>query len=584
MAAALLCGLAAAVCSPVLVRDGQPEATILLSPSASANEKLAAAELQGYVRKISGATLPVMIGDRPQTRTAVRIGVFGAEPVAGWDGDRPMPDGFTLARRGDDLWIVGGDGRGALYGVYDFLERELEVRWFTPEELGEDFPNQATIPLPPLRRSKQPAFAAVSGFIWAGGPGAEAWEKRIRAQVGSRLAFFGHNWANIIAPTPANLQAHPEWFALVGGVRRTSQLCSAHPDVVRITAERAREFFAKNPDAPLFSISPNDGLGFCEDSLCRAVDARYGVTDGSITDRLVHYANEVLAELEKTHPGKQVGILAYVSHTRPPVSAKPHPNYATLICHTPWEFCHVHALDDASCEYNRRFLEYVQGWRQVARHVGVYDYYGHFFVFAPWPIWHSIRRDVPLLHRLGVDRFESESSQNWANHGLNFYLGAKLAWDPDLDADALLADYFSRFYGRAAQPMRRYWERWEEAMIATAPAGHGGYEWLRMYTPELATECERYLAEGERLAASDSEKVQRRVAFARLGFRFTEVYARMLEHTRRGEWEQAIADAEECIRRVEATAGTEPQAFWNWLAVTQLQYMIREFRQGRLGI
>jgi hypothetical protein len=572
---------ATTACSPpALVRSGRPEATILISPAASADEKLAAQEMQDYVRKISGATLPVAIATlRPLTPAEVRIGVFGGDAVRDWAGERPPGDGFALERRGGALYVVGGNARGALYGVYDLLEAELGVRWFMPGEMGEDVPATDTIYLPPVSRAKAPAFSAVGGFIWAGGPGAPAWERRIRARVGPQHAFFGHNWSNIIPPTRGNKREHSEWFALVGG-RRSNQLCSAHPDVVRITVDKAREFFARNPGAPLFSISPNDGYDFCEDERCQAVDRMYGVTDGSITDRLVHYANQVLEELGKTHPGKQVGILAYVTHTRPPVSAKPHPNYVTLVARTPWEFCHVHSLDDPGCPFNRRFADYVRGWTQAARHVGVYDYYGHFYIFTPWPIVHSIRRDLAFLHGLGVDRFMSETQQHWANQGINFYVGAKLAWDPHLNVDLLLADYHRRFYGRAAEPMRRYWERWEEAMVETGTGRDGGYEWLRMFTPERVEECGRLLDEAEALARQDGEKVRRRVAFARLGFRFTEAWTRMRAHAERGEWAQAIAAGEEAIARVEETSGTEPQAFFVPLAVSQTRAMIQPYREA----
>ena len=50
----------------------------------------------------------------------------------------------------------------------------------------------------------------------------------------------------------------------------------------------------------------------------------------------------------------------------------------------PWEFCHVHAIDDEGCERNRRFVQYLKGWQAVSANVSVYDYYGHFRVFAPW--------------------------------------------------------------------------------------------------------------------------------------------------------------------------------------------------------
>ncbi|HVO09453.1 MAG TPA: DUF4838 domain-containing protein [Vicinamibacteria bacterium] len=564
---------------PALVRGGRPESAILVSTTAAPDEKLAATELHDYLRKISGADVAVTTS--PQTSpTLVRLGTFGTDAVRGWHGRRPPADGFALQTEGRTLWIVGGDARGTLYGVYDLLEGELGVRWFMPGDLGEDLVERKTIPLPTVNRTGAPAFAAVRGFIWAGGPGADVWEKRARAAVGPAQAFFGHNWSNIIAPTPQNKHDHPEWFALSHGVR-TDQLCSANPEVVRITVEKAREFFARNPDAPLFSISPNDGEGFCEDDRCRAVDRLYGVTDGSLTDRLVHYANQVLEELGQTHPDKLVGILAYVDYTRPPVSVRPHPNFATLVCHTPWEFCHVHALDDPACPLNRRFVSYVQGWTKVCRHVGVYDYYGHFYVFTPWPIVHDIRRDLPFLRRLGVDRFMSETQQHWANQGLNFYLGAKLAWDPGRDTEALLADYYDRFYGRASSPMRRYWERWEQAMTDTAASdGHGGYAWLRMFTPELVAAAGHDLDQAEGLAAFDRERVKQRVAFARQGWRFTEAWTLMRANAERGEWAAAVLAGEEAIRRLEATKGSEPQAFWVQLAVQQTQAMMQPYREA----
>jgi hypothetical protein len=572
----VLAALSAACGPPALVREGRPEAVILASTTAKGDEALAATELRDYVAKISGATL-VIQGAPARDKPQVRIGVYGQEPVRDWPGRAPPPDGFALRTVGQDLWIVGGDARGALYGAYDFLESELGVRWFMPGDLGEDVPSRSDIPLPDVDREGTPAFRAVAGFIWAGGPGAAVWEKRVRAQIGPPSAFFGHAWSRILPPTADNKAANPEWFALSKGVR-SNQLCSAHPDVVRITAEKARAFFNQSPAALVYSISPNDGYDFCEDWRCQAVDRLYGVTDGSISDRLVHYANEVLEQLGRTHPTKQVGILAYVQHTAPPRAARPHPNYVTLVTRMPWEFCHAHALDDPACDLNRRFLDYVRGWRRVSEHVGVYDYYGHFYAFTPWPILHSIRRDLPLLHSLGVDRFMSETQQHWANQGLNFYLGARLARDPGLDAERLLAEYHERFYGAAAAPMRRYWERWEQAMTATTAHGHGGYEWLRMFTPALVAEADALLVEAERLAANDREKVRRRVAFGRAGFRFTEAWTRMRDHASRQEWAQAVAAGDEAIRRIRETAGNEPQAFWIDLAVTQTQDQMKPYR------
>src|SRR2546430_2310156 len=86
-----------------------------------------------------------------------------------------------------------------------------------PIALVEDVVTRPSVFLPTRGRRGQPAFQAVGGFIWSGGPGAAAWEKHVRAAVGPAGAFFGHNWAQIIPPTAENLAAHPDWFALSGG-------------------------------------------------------------------------------------------------------------------------------------------------------------------------------------------------------------------------------------------------------------------------------------------------------------------------------------------------------------------------------
>lgn len=560
-----------------IVVDGRPNGLIVLSPVASPEERAAASDLQAYIRKMSGAEIPVQVGGSvPHDQVVVRLGIAGSDGFA-WHGPTPSGDGFILERRDGGLWIVGANGRGVSNGVYDYLETDLGVRWYMPGDLGEEVPRRSTVSLPTGSRTRSPAFSAVGGFIWAGGPGARDWERRVRARVGVTSAFFGHNWANIVPPTPRNKAEHPEWFALNNGIR-TNQLCSAHPDVIRMTVEKARAFFDASPTAEVFSISPNDGYGFCEDARCQAVEQLY--PGGNLSDRLVHYANAVLEELWKTHPGKRVGILAYVDHTPPPVVARPHPGYVTLLTHTPWEFCHAHSIDDPACPANARFLQYLRGWRGVADHVGVYDYYGHFYAFTPWPIIHSMRRDVPLFHRLGVDRFMSETQQHWATQGLNFYVGAKLAWDPGLDVDALLTELYSRFYGRAQAPMRGYWECWEQAMVRTAQPDDYGYQWQRMFTAEQVASCGAFLQEAETLARGDREQVGARVALARTGFDFTEAWARMRTHGERGEWALAIAAGEEAIRRIESTAGSEPQAFLIPLAVQQTRAQMEPYRNA----
>ena len=116
-------------------------------------------------------------------------------------------------------------------------------------------------------------------------------------------------------------------------------------------------------------------------------------------------------------------------------------------------------------------------------------------------------------------------------------------------------------------------------MQATAAQSCGGYDWLRMFTPELVAECGQLLDQAEE-AAADAPKIQPRLALHRLGFRFTQAFTRMRVHGAREEWAEAVDAGEEAIRIVEESEGTEPQAFWIWLAKSQTQGQMNPYREA----
>ncbi len=571
-------------CTEMIVHDGKTRATIIVPKDAPVEVVRAAKELQTYLKKTSGAELPIRNegaggGDRVEIRIAVNpLGIVrGGDPAT----QIVHEDGYAIQSGGRMVTIMGGSPRGTLYGVYDFIERALGVRWFMPTELGEDILRAKSIAVPELTVVRNPAFPSVSGFTWAGSPGAADWELRMRVKVGKPVSF-GHNWYNIHRFSKEALEKDPEMFALVGGQRGLStQLCSSHPKVIQASVDAARRYFKANPDSPLFSISPNDGAGWCECERCKNVDALYGITDFSLADRFVHYANRVLEELEKTNPGKQVGIYAYSEHTSPPKRARPKEGYVTALTHMPWEFCHIHAIDDPACPSNQRYLDYLKGWSNLTRHVGIYEYYGHFFAFTPWPIVHSMRRDIPLYRDMKIERFISETQQNWANQGLNFYVAAKLVADPTVDVDALLAEYFTRFYGKAGGAMRRYSDLWEAAIKKTGETPeHRGYWWLSMFSLPLVAEADGILKEAEALAKGDTDLVRKRVAFARTGFGYTDAYARMIDAGVRKDKAALTQWSDEAQKRLKATERSAPQAFFVSLAIDQTKYMTRILETG----
>ncbi len=136
--------------SLILTPNNAPTAAILLSPAASELEQFAAEELQVHVKKVSGASLPIVT--EAGAGVTVVIGTPASLPLLNelfpediewlttlWDtnGKRWASDGFAVRTLGETVYIFGAAPRGAINGVYDFLEKNLGILWLrADEELG----------------------------------------------------------------------------------------------------------------------------------------------------------------------------------------------------------------------------------------------------------------------------------------------------------------------------------------------------------------------------------------------------------------------------------------------------------------
>ena len=117
---------------------------------------------------------------------------------------------------------------------------------------------------------------------------------------------------------------------------------------------------------------------------------------------------------------------------------------------------------------------------------------------------------------------------------LNLFVTAKALWNPDLDIEALLNDYYETYYGPAAPDMRLFWGRLEEVW-ATQERGHDHmkpmpprrraklrqrewhYYWSSLYTVDVVDELLGYLDEAL-LSAKPVREYSERIKFMRSQF------------------------------------------------------------------
>ena len=120
-----------------LVRDSKPMATIVVAAEPTVAAAFAAEELQEHVRRITGATLPIMPDNVPVTGSRVLVGRSQATDALGLPGEPLKPQEYIVRYLPDTLVLLGCEaGAAAMPDAGD------PDRWFTSRNPVCDRPAQ----------------------------------------------------------------------------------------------------------------------------------------------------------------------------------------------------------------------------------------------------------------------------------------------------------------------------------------------------------------------------------------------------------------------------------------------------------
>ncbi|HEX9971405.1 MAG TPA: DUF4838 domain-containing protein [bacterium] len=552
----------------VIVENGLPKAVIVLNSGATEAERFAALEMQTYLRKISGAEIPIKIDSVKLHENQILVGQSRLTKEWGINTEELGREGFRIKTKDNNLVLVGRDDAGTQFAVYTFLEKYLGVRWFWPGELGEIVPKMKTIAIEQIDDTEEPDFKwrdrGPGGALWGATTGptemharerllgvtlkhqkeVELWEKRNK--WGGMKIYGGHALGEIIPPEKY-AKIHPEYYAWVDGKRAVpgddydykheGQICTTNPEVIKVAVEWARNFFDEHPDYDGVHLTMNDGGGFCECEKCLALDsgefierpgidreemkkqpAKYTV----ITDRIFTFMNQIAEEVQKTHPGKYIVSMAYSRYAKPPEKIKLHPYVIP-------QYCLWSAYKHANAELKKQHEEIATGWAKAAHKKGIYEYY----INGSWPGMHRLvmqymAESIKNLFRQGIDLYQTQSGDEFAINGLNDYVASKLLWDTSLDENQILTDFYQKLFGNAGSSIQRFHQRLVDAWAVATKDGVDvtcssleNTRLLELFTPQLLDECRQDLAEAER--ACDYDLICNRVEFYKKGFHFTEL-------------------------------------------------------------
>lgn len=512
----LLCSqLAVAESQVTLVANGQPRCAIYVPPAlmdAKAHPRVAASvqDLATYLEKVSGAkveihtrpaaandgVLPILIGDYAVQR-------FGP-PVK----TSPFKQGWRVAVTPEAIGLFGESDEGTSYAIYEVLDR-IGCRWYMPGELGEVIPSLKTIQLPAGDVSDVPATEYRG--IWYGDA-----DFTRRNRMGGFKLEAQHALEHYI--TKKQRAEHPEWAAVINGKPHRLRLKWSRPDVADAIADAIIAKLDKKYQ-PSISLSPEDGIQF-DESDDRALDA--GDWDPtmktvSITDRYIVLANRIAERVTQKYPHVRFGFLAYVQYTRPPVREKLHPNLVPQIA--PITYCRAHAMTDGdACPSRASMRQVIEGWGKAAQSISYYNYMYHLAeVSAPYPMIRQMCKELPIVYANRVAFWQPETLANFESVLPGLWLTIRRAWNRNADADEVLDEFFTRFYGAAAQPMRRYWQVFDDAWTQCPAHAGGSWSYARRFTPEVMARAREAMNAALAVAQTPAERSRVRMHADSLG-------------------------------------------------------------------
>jgi hypothetical protein len=563
-----------------LVKDGKPVATIvvtkavlnakadpkpeeiILEQPASTRIAAAARDLQEFVQKITGTKLPIVGDDVVPAGPLVLVGrsaltkPFDAKIPSGLTPER-NEEGLLILCQGDKLVLAGNDEtiyHGTEYAVAEFLHRQ-GVRWYMPGEYGELVPKQATLTVPNLEVRQKPDFRMRN---WWGalpaGKLVEEYRWKIRNKMNPMTHFVtlpGDSSARSLIP-PDLAKKQPELFALKMDKSVDDGLPNlTNPKSVERAAQSIKEAFRKNPKQDSFGFAPDDGLprDFRPDTMKRNLGlpdqvGRLGVpTEVSCTEEWLDFVNAVAREVKKEFPRHVLTTNGYANRNTPPEGVNVDPNVWIMFAAI-WSDT-LHAYDNPRSWQTVRQGQMIKRWCELCPHVFMYDY--TYIMLAsggsPVPLARKHRRDMPLLKKWGVIGFCDEGRRVLAEAGTAPpYLRARMMWDAGLDADAVLQDYFSKWYGPAAKPAFAFWDDLEKTIEETPLVGHEDRILPYVYSADLLARMEKHQQEAERLAIADP--VKKHVRADRLILEHLKGYMAM----HRAEW---ACDFPEAVRQAD---------------------------------
>ena len=464
----------------LLVDDGKTDYVIVRGENAYITEVTASTELQSYLKLITGVEIPIVTDSTAPAEKEIVVGKTNRETEGAFDREELGDDGLVIRTDGKKLFLVGGEKRGTLHAVYEFLESYLGCRFYTKDL--EKVPEMRTVSVSVEEEDKQIPVYTFRATSSRESLGADSCAKRklngifnLAKEYGSDQMWIEsiHSYTTLIPPE-AYYKEHPEYFSktlteedisnetdfLVG------QPCLTNPEVLEIVINNTRELLSKYKDDPRYTVMPiaqNDNPDYCKCDNCTAL---YNAEE-SYAAATLQFVNSVATALGDEFPHITFVTLAYQYSRNVPKTIRPAENVAIILCTIEECFSHPRGTHEESVNssgayINNTFKKDFEDWAAITDNLYIWDYtldYSH--TNCPYPNFDVLLANEKFFadkNIIGVFEENIVATLSSFNQ-LRSYLISKLLWDPYMTEEeyqALIDDFLEFVYGKGWTYIREY--------------------------------------------------------------------------------------------------------------------------------
>ena len=445
------CGLRGA--DFTLFRDGKAQVSLVLPEKVSPQLLAPVRYFNRELAKSTGSQLP-------EVKTVPASGkVIVFNPVKSSYIDRSK---YTMDFPNERTLRITGTPLAIRYALNSIIEK-AGIRYPFPGEDGAWYPPCRDLAVPMEKVTKDAAFRIFRSIFSMD----NQWQLNLNCQLQDSRDLCNHG---VDRTFPLKKYGKGEWTGKIlpvrYGKRETKpapyiwEPCYSNPATASEAVKNISEYLRKHPGQNSYSLVVNDGWNYyCMCPECEK--ANKGPRTTALEPQLVNrsevyykWVNRVAKEIRKEFPNILLGVLAYNCVKNPP-SFKLEDNVVVTIA------CEAYALSDPVMK--KQLQEMFLMWKERAGYVGIWEYgYGVVHYSLPRVFFKYQAEQIRWFARNHGEVGFVEAMPNFGQ-GPHLYLYLKLFYDPEIDVEKTLDEWYEAAVGKEAAPyLKQYYALWNE--------------------------------------------------------------------------------------------------------------------------